>query len=454
MSRRPNVVVFFTDQQRWDSSGVAGNPEGLTPNLDRMARRGAFFEVPITPQPLCTPARASLQTGRFATSTGVWRNGIPLGDEPDSLARVFSAAGYRTGYIGKWHLGDSSSKGPVRQDQRAGYDYWLAANALEHTSDAYSTSLWDQEGDEVKLPGYRVDALADAGIRHIDVRSREEDPFFLFLSFLEPHHQNRRDDYPGPEAYSGRYTGAWMPPDLAALGGNAHQQLDGYYGMIRRLDEAYGRVLEALTSLGIEDETVVAFTSDHGSHFKTRNAEYKRSVHEASVRVPLVITGPGVPQGRHVSEVVSTLDLPPTLVDLAGIEVPASYHGRSLLELMRSTDEDWQDEAFIQVSETEVARGLRTRRWKYGIVAPAADPLADAASEVYREAYLYDLKADPYELNNLVASPAHRRAREVLRDKLLRWMAHAGEELPAEVQEPVHDSGPSQLRVEEMEAHQ
>lgn len=454
MGRRPNMVMFFTDQQRWDSSGIAGNPEGLTPNLDRMARRGAFFEAPITPQPLCTPARASLQTGRFATSTGVWRNGIPLGDEPDSLARVFSGAGYHTGYIGKWHLGDSSSKGPVREEQRAGYDYWLAANALEHTSDAYSTSLWDAEGHEVTLPGYRVDAVADAAIRHIDERSREEEPFFLFVSFLEPHHQNRRDDYPGPEAYSGRYTGAWMPPDLAALSGNAHQQLDGYYGMIKRLDEAYGRVMEALASLGLDDDTVVAFTSDHGSHFKTRNAEYKRSVHEASVRVPLVITGPGVPQGRYVSEVVSTVDLPPTLMDLAGVEVPASYQGRSLVGLLRSTDEDWQDEAFIQVSETEVARAVRTRRWKYGVVARDADPLAEAAGEAYEEAYLYDLKADPYELTNLTGSPGHRRVREVLREKLLRWMDHAGERLPTEIHEAPQSPGPSQLRVEEMEAHQ
>jgi choline-sulfatase len=451
MGERPNVVVFFTDQQRWDSSGTAGNPEGLTPNLDRSARAGAFFEVPITPQPVCAPARASLQTGRFATSTGVWRNGIPLGDEPDSLARTFSSAGYSTGYIGKWHLGDSASRGPVRPDQRAGYEYWLAANSLEHTSDAYATTVWDGDEEEVRLPGYRVDAVADAAIRYIDDQSRQDRPFFLFVSFLEPHHQNRRDDHPGPAAYAGRYTGAWMPPDLAALRGNAYQQLDGYYGMIKRLDEAYGRVMEALFSLGMSDETVVAFTSDHGSHFKTRNSEYKRSVHDASVRVPLVITGPGVPRGRCVQEVVSVLDLPPTLVELAGLDVPASYQGRSLVPLMRSTEHEWDDEAFIQVSESQIARAVRTRRWKYGIAAPANDPLTESSASTYDEAYLYDLKADPYELNNLVASPAHQVVRGVLRDKLLRWMEHAGETLPQEIRQVEQDASSGQLIVDEVE---
>lgn len=430
MAKKPHVIIFLTDQQRWDSTGLAGNPEGLTPHLDHAARRGAFFDVPITPQPLCTPARSCLQTGRFATSTGVHRNGIPLGEEPDALARIYAAAGYQTGYIGKWHLGDVESAGPVRRDQRAGYDHWLAANLLELTSDAYSTTLWDDSGEAVDLPGYRVDAVADAAIRFIDAHADDEQPFFLFVSFLEPHHQNSRDDYPPPEAYSGRYQGAWLPPDLASLGGTAHRQIDGYYGMIKRLDEAYGRMTDALRSLEIAEDTVVAFTSDHGNHFKTRNSEYKRSVHDASVRVPLVLTGPGVPQGRYVQEVVSTLDLLPTLLELSEVPVPGSYQGRSLVELMRHCESDWSDEAFIQVSESEVARAVRTRRWKYGVRARDAHPVEDPGSDVYEEAYFYDLQADPHELRNLFDAASHRGVREVLEEKLLAWMAHAQEPLP------------------------
>lgn len=424
MPRRPNVIVFLTDQQRWDTTGLAGNPEGLTPNLDRQARRGAYFDTAITPQPLCTPARSCLQTGRFASTNGVYRNGIPLDPKAETLAKIFGREGYATGYIGKWHLGDTSSRGPVRPEQRGGYQDWLAANALEHTSDAYRTSLWNNAGKEVRLPGYRVDALTDAAIRYVD--DHADRPFFLFLSFLEPHHQNHRDDYPPPDVYSECYRGAWMPPDLAALRGTAYQQLGGYYGMIKRLDEAYGRLVDALRSLGLLDQTVLAFSSDHGNHFKTRNGEYKRSVHDASARVPLVINGPDVPRGRFVEEVVSTVSLPATLLELAGLEPPDQMQP-SLAGAMDPKAPSRPGEAFLQVSETEVARALRTGRWKYGIVAPDADPRADLHGDHYVDSYLYDLQADPYELTNLVGLTTHREVTDRLRSRLAEWMEIAGE---------------------------
>ncbi len=449
MTRRPNVIVFLTDQQRWDTVGLAGNPEGLTPNLDRMARRGAYFDAAITPQPLCTPARSCLQTGRFASTNGVYRNGIPLDTEAETLAKIFGREGYACGYIGKWHLGDTSSRGPVRPEQRGGYTDWLAANALEHTSDAYRTVVWDGDDQEIRLPGYRVDALTDAAIRYIDDHARGsetgEEPFFLFLSFLEPHHQNHRDDYPAPDVYDQRYTGAWMPPDLAALRGTAYQQLGGYYGMIKRLDEAYGRMVDALRSLGLLDQTVIAFSSDHGNHFKTRNGEYKRSVHDASARVPLVINGPGVPRGRFVEEVVSTVSLPATLLELAGID-PVEGMQPSLAEAMDPATPRRSGEAFIQVSETEVARGLRTSRWKYGIVAPDADPIDDSGSDHYVESYLYDLQADPYELTDLTGLPSHRAVADRLRTRIAEWMAIAGEP-PARIDPAPERAGNRQLTV-------
>src|SRR5690606_32223155 len=195
-------------------------------------------------------------------------------------------------------------------------------------------------------------ALTDAAIRY--VADNADRPFFLFLSFLEPHHQNHRDDYPAPEVYRDRYHGAWMPPDLAALRGTAYQQIGGYYGMIKRLDEAYGRLVDALHSLGLLDHTVLAFSSDHGNHFKTRNGEYKRSVHDASARVPLVLTGPDVPRGRFVEEVVSTVSLPATLLELAGLEPPEQMQP-SLARALDPLAPQRPGEAFLQVSETEVA---------------------------------------------------------------------------------------------------
>ncbi|WJH34455.1 sulfatase-like hydrolase/transferase [Paenibacillus sp. CC-CFT747] len=175
---QPNVIVFFTDQQRWDTTGVHGNPLGLTPTFDRMAREGTHLYHTFTCQPVCGPARSCLQTGMYATTTGCFKNGIPLPRERRTLAHYFKQAGYATGYIGKWHL---SEKEPVPAEDRGGYDDWLAANLLEFSSDAYSTVLYDNDGKEVKLPGYRVDAQTDAAIRYID--RNQTHPFFLFLSF-------------------------------------------------------------------------------------------------------------------------------------------------------------------------------------------------------------------------------------------------------------------------------
>jgi len=215
---KPNVIVFFTDQQRWDTTGLHGNPMGLTPNLDRLGREHTHAAHSFTCQPVCGPARSCLQTGLYATTTGCHRNAIPLPADSRTMAHYFADAGYQTGYIGKWHLHDSDVKGAVPASARFGYQYWLASNVLEFTSDAYDTVLYDNDEGEVRLPGYRVDAVTDAAIRYVD--THRDDPFFLFISYIEPHHQNHLDDYPPPDGYRETYTGGWVPPDLAALSGS------------------------------------------------------------------------------------------------------------------------------------------------------------------------------------------------------------------------------------------
>jgi len=425
--KRPNVIVFFTDQQRWDTTGVHGNPLDLSPNFDRLARAGTDVHYSITCQPVCGPARACLQTGLYATETGCYRNGIALPGESRTLAHYFSDAGYDTAYIGKWHLSDEAH-GPVSPEQRGGYDYWLASNLLEFTSDAYDLVMYDNDGEAQKLPGYRVDAQTDAMIRYIN--EHQDKPFFMFSSFIEPHHQNHRDDYPPPVGYLERYRGRWMPPDLAALGGSSHQQMAGYLGMIKRLDEALGRLVDALISLDMLDDTIILFTSDHGCHFKTRNAEYKRSCHEASVRVPTMFHGGPFNGGGRLQQTVSLLDLPPTLLDAAGIPVPAQMQGRSIMPLLTGADADWPDEVFIQISESHVGRAIRSRRWKYAVTAPDKDGWDDMNSEVYFESELYDLQADPNELHNRAGCESHREVADVLRSRLIRRMIEAGEEEP------------------------
>lgn len=428
LPRQPNVVVLLTDQQRWDTTGLGGNPLGLTPHFDRMARSGTHLPLFFTCQPVCAPARSCLQTGQYATRTGVYRNGLGLASDAVTLADLFGRAGYHTGYIGKWHLAGNAKPGAVPQDRRGGYQYWLGANALEIVSDAYRTVVYDGDDQEVRLPGYRVDAITDAAIRYIDAHQHE--PFFLFVSYLEPHHQNHRDDFPPPDGYRQPYTSTYIPPDLAALGGSTHKHLGGYYGMVKRLDEALGRVRDALKSLELQDDTTLFFTSDHGCHFRTRNGEFKRSCHESSIHIPAAAYGPGFTGGGEVASLVSLVDVAPTLLDAAGLPPEGGMQGRSLLPLLRDPKAPWPEEVFVQISESQVGRSIRTQRWKYAAVAPGKDGTKEPEAEVYADDQLYDLESDPYELTNLVQRPGMRGVLEQLRARLIERMVQAGEPRP------------------------
>ncbi len=460
--RRPNVLVFFTDQQRWDTTGVHGNPMDLTPNFDRMARRGTHFCNAFTCQPVCGPARAVLQTGLYATNIGVWKNGVGLPAGKHTLANHFKSAGYHTGYIGKWHLygGEHSeaqpygvhSNDPVPREHQGGYDFWRGSNLLEFASDAYNLRLFDEDGTPHSYPGYRVDAQTDLAIRYID--DHKEEPFFLYLSYLEPHHQNHVDSYPAPTGYEERYRDLWVPPDLRALGGSSSQHLPGYYGMVKRLDEALGRIEDALRSLGLLENTVILFISDHGNHFKTRNGEYKRSGHEASIRIPCMATGPGFEGEGAVQNLVSLVDIPPTLLDAAGIEPAAEMEGRSVLPATVresvASGAPWRDDVFVQISESCVGRAVRTERWKYVVVADGLNGGSVDAADEYVETFLYDLKNDPYELRNLIGLSAYRPVANRMRERLLARIAEVEGRDPRIVDAPEKPSGQAVVLPEEV----
>jgi arylsulfatase A-like enzyme len=225
--------------------------------------------------------------------------------------------------------------------------------------------------------------------------------------------------YVAPDGYAEQYKNPYIPPDLRSTPGDWYEELPNYYGICKRIDECYGRILDSLRSESILDETIVLFTSDHGSHFRTRNDEYKRSCHESSIRVPAVIRGPGFDSGRAIDELVSLLDVPPTLLDAANIDPPKSMRGQSVRRLLADDDFDWREEVFIQISEAEVGRAIRTDRWKYAVYAPEKDPEIDPSSGEYVERYLYDLRADPYEQKNLIGHVDYRDIAVALRERLV-----------------------------------
>jgi len=440
--QRPNILFVLSDQQRWDTLGCYGQPLEITPNLDHMAREGVRFECAFTPQPVCGPARACLQTGRYATETGCFTNLRGLPGSERTIAHWLSEAGYETAYIGKWHLAsrwderDLADK-PVPPDRRGGYEnFWLAAEALEFTSHGYDGFLWDAAMKRVEFKGYRADALTDFALGYLQQRARDvpDRTFFLFLSYIEPHQQNDRGHFEGPLGSKERFVKFVAPADLLNADGDWRQEFPDYLGCCWSLDRNVGRLRAELKRLAIEENTLLIYTSDHGCHFRTRNSEYKRSCHEASIRVPLILCGPGFRGGKTISELVSLLDLPPTLLAAGGIEKSASMRGRPLQGLVSNAAGEWPQEVFIQISEDHIGRAIRTKRWKYSIWVPRdqayRSSVERSGSDCYVEQCLYDLQSDPHEQRNLVTDPRYCEVRHELAEALKRRMLAVGEPEP------------------------
>ena len=429
---RPNVILIISDQFRWDCIGAYRlNPLNLTPNLDQLAAEGTIFLNAITNQPVCAPSRACLFTGTYANRHGVWRNGIPMSPESVTFARLFRSAGYTANYIGKWHLApedhnDAATLGPVPKQYRGGFDdFWEGCNVLELTSHPYEGTIWDSDGKEIRFKDtYRVDFITDRVVRFLQQQQRE--PFLLVISYLEPHFQNDCNCFVAPKGYAERYKNSFIPRDLSFFPGDWQDQLPDYYGCIARVDENVGRLRKELASLRLADRTILAFLSDHGCHFRTRNPEYKRSGHESSVHVPLVIAGPGLNISRMVKNLVSQIDVGPTLLQCAAIAPPKSMQGRSFLSLATANAADWRDEVFIQISESMTGRALRTPQWTY--VVAETDGKSYPSAATYVEYQLYDLCGDPHQLVNLAGRRETRATAAHLRDRLLIRMKEAGEE--------------------------
>lgn len=455
MSKKLNILFFFSDQQRWDTVGCYGQKLPVTPNLDRLAAQGVRFANAFTCQPVCGPARACLQTGLYATQTGCYRNNIALPQGQRTIAHMLKEVGYQTAYVGKWHLASTGGQSntplepaadyrtvSVPVERRGGYDWWTAADVLEETSHGYGGYVFDTNGKKREFTGYRADAITDYALEFLLQRDPSR-PFFLFLSHIEPHHQNDHGRFEGPEGSKEAFKNFEPPQDLVQAkedwGADWQKQYPDYLGCCHSLDRNLGRLLEELERQGIADDTIVIYASDHGSHFKTRCFEYKRSCHEASIHVPLVIAGGPFKNGQVFDELVSLIDLPPTLLAAGGAAIPAQMQGKPLQHLVEGA-EPWGDDVFIQISESEVGRAVRTQKYKYCVAAKDKSPWQDMGSAVYQEEYLYDLENDPYEQNNLVLNETYKQVREELAQRLVAHMVKAGEPapeiLPAEEEKP------------------
>ena len=438
-----NIIFYFTDQQRADTCGCFGQPLNITPNLDRLASEGVKFDYAFSPQPVCGPCRALFQTGKYPTETGCFRNNVMLPDNIKTLADYIEEAGYETAYIGKWHLASDGEleKPPkidhtitaIPQELRGGYTgFWRTADVLEFTSHGYDGYVFDENNNRIDFKGYRADCITDLALDFFDERDTEK-PFFMTISHIEPHHQNDRKHYEGPEGSKEKFKDYILPEDLKALKGDAEIEYPDYLGACENLDKNLGKLVEKLKEKNLYDNTIIIFASDHGSHFKTRNRDshlkgdddYKRSCHDACLRVPLVIAGGPYKGGVAVEELVSTESLPKTILAIAGVDVGDAMIGENLLNVVEKKDKERPNQIFAQISESRVGRCVRTPRYTYSVYAPGVNGGEAASSDVYADDFLYDMEKDPYQLNNVVDNADYADVKADMRKRLLDWIEKA-----------------------------
>jgi arylsulfatase A-like enzyme len=450
---RPNVLMICSDQFRADFVGANGQNQSVrTPHIDALAQRGSNFCRAVCNQPLCSPSRASFLTGVTATQAKVWKLGLELDHSIPTVATALKAQGYSTAFMGKWHVSSTGPERPQAQaaplaigsfennprgwvapgPSRGGFDdLWEGANVPEVVSHPYEGNYWDNGGKDIGFKDvYRVDFITDRATQYIE--KEHDKPWLLFVSQLEPHQQNDVDMMVPPIRYADTYKDPFVPHDLRNLPGNWQSHLPGYYGCVQAIDDCVGRLVESLRKSGQLDNTVIVFFSDHGCTFRTRLGEYKRSPHDSSLRVPLIFAGPGFDRGAVINELVSLLDLTPTLIDAVGAAVPSTMKGRSLLSLLNDATvrKAWDSTAYVQISESICGRALRTKDWVYCCYDPSVPNGNAEHSLTYQDFALYSLAGDPYEQVNLVGREKYRAVCSQLREELKRRIVANGEPEP------------------------
>lgn len=426
--KRPNVLLVIADEWRAQAFRYRGDPNAPTGALDGFALQSVDFRNAVSGTPLCCPARASLMTGQYPLTHRVLLNDVTLKPTGPTLGESFAGAGYRTGYIGKWHLHGSPEGHWERRlayvppKDRFGFMYWKAAEC-DHN---YGHSHYYEGYDHTRKYWLGYDAIAqteDAQL-FIQANAHKGDPYFLVLSYGPPHFP-----YMAPTDYKVRWENQEISlrPNVPSIErDNAVKELRGYYAAINVLDDCFGRLMETLEATGTAEDTIVIFQADHGEMGYSQGLEYKSVPWEESIRIPFMLRYPRKygRQGRTIDVPLAMPDIMPTLLRIAGISVPSSVEGFDWSPALRhESAADAPRSTFLNmpVSSGDIRRdgfaeyrGVRTQRYTY--VRSIKGPWL-----------LYDNEKDPYQVRNLVATPSMKQTILGLERELADWLHRRGD---------------------------
>ena len=465
---RPNLVFIFSDQQSRDMLGAYGESQVRTPSLDALARDGILFDHCVSSSPVCTPHRGMLLTGQHPLWNNCFTNDRRLlTDIGDSLAEVLGRAGYRNGYVGKWHLygGDRDRPVPPGPD-RHGFDDLFATNNCHLNYDPDHAFYWDEQGRKQRFGTWEVEGQTNQALSYLDEQEPGA-PFSLFVSYHAPHNHFGGDvdtysEYDAPERFKALYDVSEIRPRPTSPDNDRFRRMYlGYMAMCTEVDHHVGRILARLHDRGLMDNTIVVYTSDHGDTFGAySNHWHKGCPEDVSVRVPLVVRLPdGTGAKRRSQLLVGTLDLMPTLLGLMGVEVPSTCQGVDLSQPVRNGDDDAVDSVPL-FNFPHAWRGVYTRRWTYSVenIDRRPEALARIRSDVHRNVLLrrfdtlYDREEDPFQLYNLYGHDGYEAVQSDLHELTMRWLDRFDDPFPTQTELVERTAGRSGRPIEHLRA--
>ena len=444
----PNLLIIFPDQMRGQAMGFVGEEPVFTPNLDKFASRGIVFDQAVSNYPVCSPFRAMLMTGKYPVSNKVLTNStnlVPPDNElqvnDTSWSDILHNKGYSLGYIGKWHLDRpyepyidcANNKGKVKwnewcsPERRHSFDFWYSYNTYDYhlrplywTTDAGRNDFHyvDQWGPEHE---------ADIAIKYIKNKKGEyrkkDKPFALVVSMNPPHMpydavpQKYKDIYKDVDTIK-MFNKPHIPPANTKWGNYYRKNIRNYYAMITGVDEQFGRILQALKEEGLEDNTIVLFTSDHGNCLGIHNMISKNNHYEESMRVPLLLRWPEKITARQTDLLISSPDIYPTIMDLMGMqkEIPKTIEGTSFAEYIKhGTGNTPSSQIYIWMKPGQPESGRRgVRTENYTLVI-------DKTPNSTEEIILHDNRKDPYQMKN-IAKEYPELVKELIHNELIPWL--------------------------------